>query len=102
MIPISTGADWDFELLERYDNAIAEVAAEYGLDTYPNQIEIITSEQMIDAYATSGLPSAIRTGRTARSSSATSRRTGAECRVSPTRSSSTRIRASRTSWRRTR
>ncbi len=56
MSPISTGADWDFDLLERYDNAIAEVAAEYGLDTYPNQIEIITSEQMIDAYATSGLP----------------------------------------------
>ena len=33
-----------------------EVAAEFGLDTYPNQIEIITSEQMLDAYATSGLP----------------------------------------------
>ena len=56
MNPISTGADWDFELLERYDTAIAEIAAEYRLDTYPNQIEIITSEQMIDAYATSGLP----------------------------------------------
>ena len=54
--PISHGADWDFELLERYDTAIAEVAGEYGLDTYPNQIEIITSEQMLDAYATSGLP----------------------------------------------
>ena len=53
---ISRGADWDFELLERYDTAIAEVAAEYRLDTYPNQIEIITSEQMLDAYATSGLP----------------------------------------------
>jgi len=54
--PISRGADWDFELLERYDTAIAEVAGEYGLETYPNQIEIITSEQMLDAYATSGLP----------------------------------------------
>ena len=53
---ISRGADWDFELLERYDAAIAEIAAEYRLDTYPNQIEIITSEQMLDAYATSGLP----------------------------------------------
>ncbi len=56
MSVISHGADWDFELLERYDAAIGEVAAEHGLDTYPNQIEIITSEQMIDAYATSGLP----------------------------------------------
>ena len=32
------------------------VAGEFGLDTYPNQIEIITSEQMLDAYASSGLP----------------------------------------------
>jgi len=53
---LSHGADWDFELLERYDAAIGEVAGEYGLDTYPNQIEIITSEQMLDAYATGGLP----------------------------------------------
>ena len=56
MNPISHGADWDFDLLERYDAAIGQVAAEFGLDTYPNQIEIITSEQMLDAYATSGLP----------------------------------------------
>jgi stage V sporulation protein R len=53
---ISRGADWDFDLLERYDTAIAKVAGSFGLDTYPNQIEIITSEQMLDAYATSGLP----------------------------------------------
>ena len=56
MTPISTGYDWDFELIERYDTAIAATAAEFGLDTYPNQIEIITSEQMLDAYASSGLP----------------------------------------------
>jgi stage V sporulation protein R len=53
---LSTGADWDFELLERYDAAIAKVADEYGLDTYANQIEVITSEQMLDAYASNGLP----------------------------------------------
>lgn len=56
MSPLSHGADWDFDLLQRYDAAIANAAAEFGLDTYPNQIEIITSEQMLDAYATSGLP----------------------------------------------
>ncbi|HSQ04716.1 MAG TPA: SpoVR family protein [Burkholderiales bacterium] len=56
MNPISTGYDWDFDLIERYDAAIAETASEYGLDIYPNQIEIITSEQMLDAYASSGLP----------------------------------------------
>jgi len=54
--PLSEGADWDFELLERYDSAIAEAAAGFGLDTFPNQIEVITSEQMLDAYASSGLP----------------------------------------------
>jgi stage V sporulation protein R len=54
--PISHGADWDFDLLERYHQAIAEIAGEFQLDTYPNQIEIITSDQMLDAYATSGLP----------------------------------------------
>jgi stage V sporulation protein R len=56
MSVLSTGADWDFDLLERYQVAIAATAAEYGLDTYANQIEIITSEQMLDAYASSGLP----------------------------------------------
>jgi stage V sporulation protein R len=54
--PISRGADWDFDLLERYNSEIARIAGGFRLDTYPNQIEIITSEQMLDAYATSGLP----------------------------------------------
>ena len=54
---ISTGSEWTFDLLEKYDGAIHEIAAnEYGLDTYPNQIEIIASEQMLDAYASAGLP----------------------------------------------
>ena len=56
MSAISRGADWDFDLLERYDAEISRIAGEYGLDTYPNQIEVITSEQMLDAYASSGLP----------------------------------------------
>ena len=52
---ISTGAEWSFELIERYDEAIHDIAAnEFGLDTYPNQIEIIASEQMLDAYASAG------------------------------------------------
>jgi stage V sporulation protein R len=56
MSVISRGADWDFDLLEKYDLEISRIAANYGLDTYPNQIEVITSEQMLDAYASSGLP----------------------------------------------
>jgi stage V sporulation protein R len=54
--PISTGSDWTMDLLRRYGEEIAIVAKEFGLDTYPNQIEIITSEQMLDAYASVGLP----------------------------------------------
>lgn len=54
--PISTCSDWSFELIEEYDREIAAIAAEYGLDTYPNQIEVISSEQMMDAYASHGMP----------------------------------------------
>jgi len=48
--------DWTFEKLELYHQAIKEVAAQYRLDTYPNQIEVITSEQMMDAYSSVGMP----------------------------------------------
>jgi stage V sporulation protein R len=54
--PITRGSDWDFGLLDRFHDAIAAAAAGFGLDTYPNQIEVISSEQMLDAYASSGLP----------------------------------------------
>ncbi|AOV16232.1 SpoVR family protein [Acidihalobacter aeolianus] len=54
--PLSEGSEWDFELIQRYDAEIARVAAHYGLDTYPNQIEIISAEQMMDAYSSSGMP----------------------------------------------
>ncbi len=53
---ISTGSEWDFELIERYDREISAIAKEFKLDTYPNQIEIISSEQMMDAYASVGMP----------------------------------------------
>jgi stage V sporulation protein R len=54
--PISTGSEWTFELIEAYDREIAEVAEYFKLDTYPNQIELIRSDQMMDAYASSGMP----------------------------------------------
>ena len=53
---ISDSSEWTFELIERYDAEIARVAADFGLDTYPNQIEVITSEQMMDAYSSVGMP----------------------------------------------
>jgi len=53
---LSKGNDWSFELIEKYDREIARIAESYGLDTYPNQIEIIRSDQMMDAYASVGMP----------------------------------------------
>merc|ERR1712000_659529 len=53
---LSTDSDWNFELLETYDREIARIAAGYQLDTYPNQIEIISAEQMMDAYSSVGMP----------------------------------------------
>jgi len=54
--PLSVSSEWTFELLDTYDREIRRIAAHYGLDTYPNQIEVITSEQMIDAYSSVGMP----------------------------------------------
>jgi spore cortex formation protein SpoVR/YcgB (stage V sporulation) len=54
--PISDGGDWTFELIDRYDREIGAIAEQFGLDTYPNQIEIIRSDQMMDAYASIGMP----------------------------------------------
>ena len=54
--PLPAPADWSFALLQQYHDAIAEVAAGFGLDTRPNQIEIISAGQMMDAYASTGMP----------------------------------------------
>jgi stage V sporulation protein R len=54
--PLSKGAEWTFELLQAYDREIARIAKKFKLDTYPNQIEIITAEQMMDAYSSVGMP----------------------------------------------
>ncbi|AOY02144.1 SpoVR family protein [Jeongeupia sp. USM3] len=56
MGPISSGSEWSFELINRYYDEIARIAAEFGLDTYPNQLEVISAEQMMDAYASVGMP----------------------------------------------
>jgi len=51
------GADWDFSTLQRVHDACEEIArTELGLDIYPNQIEVITAEQMLDAYSSAGMP----------------------------------------------
>ncbi len=54
--PLPAPSEWTFELIETYQKEIQRVAEAYGLDTYPNQIEMITAEQMMDAYASVGMP----------------------------------------------
>lgn len=55
--PLYDGPEWDFDLLRRVHDSIETVAiGELGLDVYRNQIEVITSEQMLDAYAATGMP----------------------------------------------
>ena len=52
-----TGSEWDLRHAPPTYDAIEEIALdELGLDIYPKQIEIITSEQMLDAYSSVGMP----------------------------------------------
>jgi stage V sporulation protein R len=51
------GSDWDFATLSRAHDAIGEIATEeLRLDVYPVQMEVISSEQMLDAYSSVGMP----------------------------------------------
>ncbi len=51
------GSEWTFDKLKRTYEAVEKIAVEeLGLDTYSNQIEVITSEQMLDAYCSIGMP----------------------------------------------
>lgn len=49
--------DWSIETVEEADKIISKIATEFlKLETYPNQFEIVTAEQMLDAYSLIGLP----------------------------------------------
>ncbi|HZZ63568.1 MAG TPA: SpoVR family protein [Roseiarcus sp.] len=51
------GAEWDFATVQRVYDAVGQIAREeLGLDIFPNQIEIISAEQMLDAYSSVGMP----------------------------------------------
>ena len=54
--PLPSPSEWTLDLIEEYTAVIAKTAQRFGLDTYPNQLEIITSEQMMDAYSSVGMP----------------------------------------------
>jgi len=54
---IAEGSEWTFQALEDFEREIGRIASEkYRLDTYANQIEIISSDQMMDAYSSTGMP----------------------------------------------
>lgn len=51
------GQDWSFELLEKTWIEIDRIAkTDLRLDYYKPQLEVISSEQMLDCYAATGLP----------------------------------------------
>ncbi|TPK39766.1 MULTISPECIES: SpoVR family protein [unclassified Mesorhizobium] len=52
-----SGSDWDFKKLSRVYEEIEAIAVDQlHLDTYPVQMEVISSEQMLDAYSSVGMP----------------------------------------------
>jgi spore cortex formation protein SpoVR/YcgB (stage V sporulation) len=55
--PLFDGAEWTFDLIRKVHDVMGEIAVgELGLDIYPNQIEVITAEQMLDSYSSIGMP----------------------------------------------
>jgi stage V sporulation protein R len=55
--PLFEGCDWEFGTIQRCYDEIEKVALhEMGLDVYTNQIEVIGTEQMLDAYSSIGMP----------------------------------------------
>jgi len=57
MIKVDSGQEWTFDKLNEIYAEIETIAKEkYDLNVYPNHLEVISSEQMLDAYSAVGLP----------------------------------------------
>lgn len=55
--PLFTGSEWDFETLEKTWKVIDDIGTnQLEFDYYPAQIEIISSEQMLDNYSSHAMP----------------------------------------------
>ncbi len=55
--PLYTGSEWDLSLIEKMWDVIDDIGKNtFGLDYYTPQIEIISSEQMLDAYSSVAMP----------------------------------------------
>jgi spore cortex formation protein SpoVR/YcgB (stage V sporulation) len=54
---ILSKSDWNEDTIRIFSEVIDRITVDYlGLDVYPNQFEIVSSEQLLDAYALIGLP----------------------------------------------
>jgi stage V sporulation protein R len=55
--PLFTDSEWTFQVLDRVLKAVEEIALqELKLEIFPNQIEVVSTEQMLDAYSAMGMP----------------------------------------------
>ncbi len=55
--PMFDGPEWTFDLLKKAYDEIEKIGVgEMGLNLSPNVIEVITAGQMLDAYASIGMP----------------------------------------------
>src|SRR5262249_1346715 len=55
--PLVDGTEANFDLIRKVSDTMGEIAlGELGLDIYPNQIEVITAEQMLDSSSSIGMP----------------------------------------------
>ncbi len=51
------GSEWNFPMLQRMLETVEEIGrTDLGMELYANQVEVITSDQMLDAYASVGMP----------------------------------------------
>lgn len=55
-LPIRAQTEWTLEMLSDLEEVLDQAADTLGFDRYPTRTEIIRSEQMLDAYASIGLP----------------------------------------------
>ncbi len=57
MKPLYESEEWDFEALKRVWDVIDDIGSNhYGLDYYPAQVEIISADQMLEAYCSHAMP----------------------------------------------
>lgn len=56
-LKLTDKSDWDIETVKIFDSMVNWInETTFDLDIYPNQYEIVTTEQMLDAYSLTGLP----------------------------------------------